>query len=162
MAVLALSLAFPAREFRIAFVGLDPVIERRGHLSHGDRQAADLVGPPPALVADGDRRCAEGPERVALGVDAVVLMAFVGIPVELETYRIVGRVAGECLSAGLPLLVDADSRRKASVYECFLAGRPDIQNGDRLTTGGVTYLVQYMGYWQDVTKVVLEREEQIG
>ena len=59
------------------------------------------------------------------------------------------------------LLVDADSRRKASVYECFLAGRPDIQNGDRLTTGGVTYLVQSAGYWQDVTKVVLEREQTV-
>ena len=41
-------------------------------------------------------------------------------------------------------------------------GQPDIQNGDRLVTGGVTYLVQSVGYWQDVTKVVLEREEQIG
>ena len=60
------------------------------------------------------------------------------------------------------LLVDADSRRKASVYECFVAGQLDIQNGDRLTTDGVTYLVQSAGYWQDVTKVVLEREEQIG
>lgn len=46
-------------------------------------------------------------DAVALGVDAVVLMAFVGIPVELETYRIVAKVAGECMSAGLPLLVEA-------------------------------------------------------
>jgi DhnA family fructose-bisphosphate aldolase class Ia len=34
-------------------------------------------------------------------------MAFVGIPVELETYRIVARVAGECLRANLPLVVEA-------------------------------------------------------
>ena len=37
----------------------------------------------------------------------MVLMAFVGIPVELETYRIVARVAGECLHANLPLVVEA-------------------------------------------------------
>ena len=46
-------------------------------------------------------------DAVALGVDAVVLMAFTGIPVELETYRIVAKVAGECMSAGMPLLVEA-------------------------------------------------------
>ena len=46
-------------------------------------------------------------DAVVLGADAVVLMAFVGIPVELETYRIVAKVASECLSAGLPLLVEA-------------------------------------------------------
>jgi DhnA family fructose-bisphosphate aldolase class Ia len=34
-------------------------------------------------------------------------MAFVGIPVELETYRIVARVAGECMRANLPLVVEA-------------------------------------------------------
>ena len=42
-----------------------------------------------------------------LGADGVVLMAFVGIPVELQTYRLVARVAGECLRAGLPLMVEA-------------------------------------------------------
>jgi DhnA family fructose-bisphosphate aldolase class Ia len=42
-----------------------------------------------------------------LGVDGVVLMAFVGIPVELQTYRLVARVAGECMRAGLPLMVEA-------------------------------------------------------
>src|ERR687891_68869 len=41
------------------------------------------------------------------GADAVMLMAFVGIPVELETYRAVARVAGECLRANLPLVVEA-------------------------------------------------------
>src|ERR687897_551887 len=41
------------------------------------------------------------------GADGVVLMAFVGIPVELETYRAVARVAGECLRANLPLVVEA-------------------------------------------------------
>jgi DhnA family fructose-bisphosphate aldolase class Ia len=46
-------------------------------------------------------------DALRLGVDGVVLMAFVGIPVELETYRIVARVAGECLAANLPLLVEA-------------------------------------------------------
>jgi fructose-bisphosphate aldolase, class I len=42
-----------------------------------------------------------------LVADGVVLMVFVGIPVELETYRIVARVAGECLRANLPLVVEA-------------------------------------------------------
>src|SRR5918995_6374117 len=46
-------------------------------------------------------------DALLLGADAVVLMAFVGIPVELETYRIVARVAGECLRANLPLVVEA-------------------------------------------------------
>jgi DhnA family fructose-bisphosphate aldolase class Ia len=46
-------------------------------------------------------------DALRLGVDGVVLMAFVGIPVELETYRIVARVAGDCLAANLPLLVEA-------------------------------------------------------
>jgi fructose-bisphosphate aldolase, class I len=46
-------------------------------------------------------------DALLLGADAVVLMAFVGIPVELETYRIVSRVAGECLRANLPLVVEA-------------------------------------------------------
>src|SRR5215210_4100853 len=46
-------------------------------------------------------------DALLLGADGVVLMAFVGIPVELETYRIVSRVAGECLRADLPLVVEA-------------------------------------------------------
>jgi class I fructose-bisphosphate aldolase len=35
------------------------------------------------------------------------VMAFVGIPVELETYRIVAKVASECMRANLPLMVEA-------------------------------------------------------
>jgi fructose-bisphosphate aldolase, class I len=46
-------------------------------------------------------------DALLLGADGVVLMAFVGIPVELETYRIVARVAGDCLRANLPLVVEA-------------------------------------------------------
>ena len=46
-------------------------------------------------------------DALLLGVDGVVLMAFVGIPVELQTYRIVARVAGECMRANLPLMVEA-------------------------------------------------------
>jgi fructose-bisphosphate aldolase, class I len=46
-------------------------------------------------------------DALVLGADGVVLMAFVGIPVELDTYRIVARVAGECLRANLPLVVEA-------------------------------------------------------
>src|SRR5918997_5237204 len=46
-------------------------------------------------------------DALLLGVDGVVLMAFVGIPVELETYRAVARVAGECMRANLPLMVEA-------------------------------------------------------
>src|ERR671916_53829 len=46
-------------------------------------------------------------DALLLGADAVVLMAFVGIPVELETYRIVARVAGECMRANLPMMVEA-------------------------------------------------------
>ena len=46
-------------------------------------------------------------DALLLGADGVVLMAFLGIPVELETYRAVARVAGECLRANLPLVVEA-------------------------------------------------------
>src|ERR687897_1890271 len=46
-------------------------------------------------------------DALLLGADGVVVMAFVGIPVELETYRAVARVAGECLRANLPLVVEA-------------------------------------------------------
>ena len=46
-------------------------------------------------------------DALFLGVDAVVLMAFVGIPVELETFRIVSKIASECLRVKLPLLVEA-------------------------------------------------------
>jgi fructose-bisphosphate aldolase, class I len=46
-------------------------------------------------------------DALLLGADGVVLIAFVGIPVELETYRAVARVAGECLRADLPLVVEA-------------------------------------------------------
>jgi DhnA family fructose-bisphosphate aldolase class Ia len=43
----------------------------------------------------------------ALGADAVVVMAFLGSAVELDTLAIVARVAGECRQAGLPLMVEA-------------------------------------------------------
>ena len=46
-------------------------------------------------------------DALLLGADGVVVMAFVGIPVELETYRIVAKVAGECLRANVPLMVEA-------------------------------------------------------
>lgn len=46
-------------------------------------------------------------DALLLGADGVVVMAFVGIPVELETYRIVAKVAGECLRTNLPLVVEA-------------------------------------------------------
>jgi DhnA family fructose-bisphosphate aldolase class Ia len=42
-----------------------------------------------------------------LGVDGVCVMAFVGIEVELRTFEIVAKVAGECLADGLPVLVEA-------------------------------------------------------
>ncbi len=46
-------------------------------------------------------------DALFLGVDAVVVMAFVGSTVELETFRIVSKVAGECMQARLPLIVEA-------------------------------------------------------
>jgi fructose-bisphosphate aldolase, class I len=46
-------------------------------------------------------------DALNLGVDAVVLMAFIGIPVELKTLSIVAKVAGECYKAKLPLVVEA-------------------------------------------------------
>jgi DhnA family fructose-bisphosphate aldolase class Ia len=59
-----------------------------------------------------------------LGADAVVLMAFVGIPVELDTYRIVARVAGECMRANLPLEADARCRARASASPTPMRRRP--------------------------------------
>lgn len=46
-------------------------------------------------------------DALYLGVDAVVLMAFIGIGVELRTLEIVSKLAGECLRAGMPLVVEA-------------------------------------------------------
>ena len=46
-------------------------------------------------------------DALLLGADGVVVMGFVGIPVELETYRIIAKVAGECIRANLPLMVEA-------------------------------------------------------
>ena len=46
-------------------------------------------------------------DALLLGADGVVVMAFVGLPVELQTYRIVAKVAGECMRANLPLMVEA-------------------------------------------------------
>ncbi|MBS1250985.1 MAG: 3-hydroxy-5-phosphonooxypentane-2,4-dione thiolase [Anaerolineales bacterium] len=46
-------------------------------------------------------------DALLLGADAVVLMLFIGIPVELKTYRIVAKVASECMHANLPLMVEA-------------------------------------------------------
>ena len=42
------------------------------------------------------------------------------------------------------------------------SGQSSIQDGDQLTASGVTDLVQSEGYWQGLTKVVLELDEQIG
>lgn len=46
-------------------------------------------------------------DALLLGADGVVVMLFVGIPVELETYRIVAGIAGECMRANLPVMVEA-------------------------------------------------------
>ena len=46
-------------------------------------------------------------DALMLGADAVVVMAFLGISVELQTLRIVSRVASECMRARLPLVVEA-------------------------------------------------------
>jgi DhnA family fructose-bisphosphate aldolase class Ia len=46
-------------------------------------------------------------DALLLGADGVVVMTFVGIAVELETHRIVAKVAGECTRANLPLMVEA-------------------------------------------------------
>ena len=42
-----------------------------------------------------------------LGVDAVIVNLFVGIPAELASYRIVAEVASHCLRANLPVVVEA-------------------------------------------------------
>ena len=42
-----------------------------------------------------------------LGADGVCLMAFVGIPVELETYKIVAEVSSQCMRYNLPVMVEA-------------------------------------------------------
>ena len=44
----------------------------------------------------------------ALSLDArLVIMAFIGAPVELRTLEIVARVAGDCAADGLPVMVEA-------------------------------------------------------
>lgn len=46
-------------------------------------------------------------DALMLGANGVCLMAFVGIPVELQTYKIVAKVAGECMRVNLPVMVEA-------------------------------------------------------
>lgn len=46
-------------------------------------------------------------DALMLGADAVVLMIFVGAPVELQTYRIVSQVAVKCMRLNVPLVVEA-------------------------------------------------------
>ncbi|MGL4648020.1 MAG: class I fructose-bisphosphate aldolase [Caldilineaceae bacterium] len=46
-------------------------------------------------------------EARLLGVDGVCLMLFMGIQVELQTMEIVAQVAGDCLRANMPLMVEA-------------------------------------------------------
>ncbi|MCS6772633.1 MAG: hypothetical protein NZ693_00760 [Thermoflexales bacterium] len=46
-------------------------------------------------------------DAVRLGASGVVVMAFIGGAVELQTLRIVARVASACMDAGLPLMVEA-------------------------------------------------------
>ena len=54
-------------------------------------------------------------DALMLGADGVCLMAFVGIPVELETYRIVAKVAGECMRCNLPVMVEALPAKSARI-----------------------------------------------
>lgn len=54
-------------------------------------------------------------DALLLGASGVVVMAFVGIPVELETYRIVARVAGDCLRVNLPVMVEALPAKSARI-----------------------------------------------
>jgi fructose-bisphosphate aldolase, class I len=54
-------------------------------------------------------------DALTLGVDGVVLMAFMGIPAEMKTLSVVAKVAGECLRAGLPLVVEALPGRSARI-----------------------------------------------
>ncbi|MCB0046523.1 MAG: fructose-bisphosphate aldolase [Caldilineaceae bacterium] len=46
-------------------------------------------------------------DALMLGVDGVCLMAFVGIPVELETFKIVADVSREAMKCSLPVMVEA-------------------------------------------------------
>ncbi len=46
-------------------------------------------------------------DALKLGASGVVVMLFIGIPVELQTFRIVARVARECMNTSLPLMVEA-------------------------------------------------------
>ncbi|HMQ51555.1 MAG TPA: fructose-bisphosphate aldolase [Anaerolineae bacterium] len=46
-------------------------------------------------------------DALLLGADGVVTNMFVGIPVELETFQMVARVAGDCLRLNMPFMVEA-------------------------------------------------------
>lgn len=46
-------------------------------------------------------------DALRLGARGVAVMAFIGIPVELQNYRIIAKVASECADAGLTLMVEA-------------------------------------------------------
>lgn len=65
-------------------------------------------------------------DALYLGVDAVVLMAFIGCDAELRTLEIVSKIAGECLRAELPLVVEA--------LPCQSARIPDDKAADAMAS----------------------------
>jgi DhnA family fructose-bisphosphate aldolase class Ia len=61
-------------------------------------------------------------DALMLGVDGVCLMAFVGIPCELDTYRIVGQVSSECMHCSMPVMVEALPAKSERIPDPLDAG----------------------------------------
>ena len=61
-----------------------------------------------------------------LGADGICTMVFVGAPCELETLEITAEIAGQCLAAGLPLMVEA--------LQCPCERIPDPNSADAMAS----------------------------
>lgn len=65
-------------------------------------------------------------DALTLGVDGVVVNLFMGISVEAKTYQILAKVASECMSANLPVMVEA--------MPCPSARVPDPKDAEAATS----------------------------
>lgn len=88
-------------------------LRRYGHLMRGRIPViARIDGGPSVRTAawreyDDWRLMYDVEDLAALGADAIVVMHFVGAPVEMDTLQNLANAAAQCQRAGLPLLVEA-------------------------------------------------------
>jgi class I fructose-bisphosphate aldolase len=88
-------------------------LKRYGRLIHGRAPVIARIDGGPSVRTgtwreyDDWRLMYDVEDVAALGADAIVVMHFVGAPVEMDTLQNLADAAAQCQRAGLPLLVEA-------------------------------------------------------